>query len=245
MLRISLLAIFLVITSFATKADEIVVGVETGEFKPYYETVGGEYKGLGRELLDRYASDLGHTIVYKPMDIPTLTKALVGEKIDLKFPAHLDWNMHLKNNKIILYSDPTLPYLDGTMVVDRHYEGGVNKVRKIGSIVGFAPQAYRYWVENDELQFVFVSNVEELLDLVKGGQVRGVYSSIHVLKEYLSTHPNAIGERGLKFDRTLPHTYSYYRIASAHRKDLIREFNIWLDHNQAFVDSLLKKYKIQ
>ena len=117
----------------AAFARIVVVGVETTQQMPYYGMCGEDYCGYGKELLDRFASDMDFTIKYRPMPILRLHRELIDGRIDLKFPASADWQPHLKKNKAIRYSAPLADYIDGVMMLSPPSAD----IHRLGTIHGF------------------------------------------------------------------------------------------------------------
>jgi hypothetical protein len=108
-------------------AQPFIVGVEDNESFPYYAYVGGQYRGFGRELLDAFFSDRGYEYRYRALPVSRLSESFVIEQsVDFKYPDNALWSTQLKQNRILVYSDPVVALTEGVSVLPENRGRGVD-----------------------------------------------------------------------------------------------------------------------
>ena len=198
-----------------------------------------QYLGLGRDILDAFASSQGYDFVYKPYPIKRLTMYLVDGDIDFKFPDHSNWSPDIKEGASIFYSDPVISYVDGVFVKPENKGGG--DIRILGSVLGFTPWDWMEKIEGGAVALKEARDLGSLVELAITGRIDGAYVNTHVVKHYLQSS----GKLDLLvFDSDLSHVKSEYMMSTAKHGDIVKEFNVWLGNNVELIDILKSKYGI-
>lgn len=224
-------------------AGNYVVGVEAIDYYPLYAGKDGEYKGYGRALLDAFASDAGHTFTYKPLPVARLFATfLETDELDLKYPDNKYWSSEGKEGKNVVYSAPTVHYIDGVSVLPDNKGMDVDEVETLGIIRGFTAWEYLDRIKAGELQTDESNDHKALLKKALRGRVDGAYSNVVVVQHTLEQ----LGKPGaLVFAEFLPHTRSAYHLSSIKHPELIEEFNAWMEQNGGKVQQLKEEYGVE
>ena len=121
-----LVLIFCCLQTSLCSAKELQVGVEELDYFPIYAQRENGYAGFARDLLDAFAKEYNHTLVYRAYPIKRLYGEYLRGRLDLKFPANKHWARELKAEKNVLYSSPVLEYIDdikaGNIDLSEHSE---------------------------------------------------------------------------------------------------------------------------
>ena len=223
-----------------TSAQEFTVGVEDLDYFPLYAYKDGAYKGLAREILDKFAEKKGHKFKYKPFPVIRLTSYFVEGKVDLKFPDNAFWASDVKKGKDVKYSGPVVEYTDGVMVLPGKVNLGVEKLLKLGIVRGFTPWDYMGLLKSGAVTSKEASSLQSLIQQTLHGRVDGAYFNVQVASYYLKNELKQPGS--LVFDDSLPHTTSTYTLSSIEHPGLIEEFSQFLIDEAGWVTDVTRKY---
>ena len=224
-------------------AGEYVVGVEAIDYYPLYSAKDGEYKGYARALLDAFAADAGHSFTYKPLPVARLFETYLGsDELDFKYPDNENWNTEAKSGKSVVYSAPTLRYIDGVSVLPENAGMAPEDLKSLGLIRGFTPWEYLDRIKSGALKTEENNDYEALLKKTIRGRADGAYSNIVVVRHKLEQmgQPDA-----LVFAESLPHTKSAYHLSSLKHPEVIEAFNAWMEQNADTVQSLKEEYGVE
>lgn len=224
-------------------ADDLTIGVETTEYYPQYQYKEGNYSGFAREVIDLFASKYGHTVTYKAFPIKRLLSVYLGGEVDLKYPDNAYWAGDAKVGKDVVYSDPVVDFIDGTMVLPSAKGKAIAGKFRLGTILGFTPFDYLDKIEAGTVKVTENNNLDSLVRQVESERVEGAYFNVAVamyhLKEVMKKPELMV------FDPNLPHTRSAYAISSIKRPDVVAQFNAFLSENAAEIQGLKDKYQVE
>ncbi|MGM0471898.1 MAG: substrate-binding periplasmic protein [Bacillota bacterium] len=223
---------------------EFTVGVQNyEEYLPYSEYKNGEYRGFNRELLDMFAEAKGYQFNYKVLPLKRLNHKFVSGKLDFRYPDNPHWSSDLKEGKDITYSDPVVEYIDGVLVLPKNKGKGIEHLNKLGMISGFTPFVYLDQIESGKVEIHENESYQGLLKQVLRGRLDGAYSNIAVSNYYLEKDMSDRDD--LVFDPSLPYAKGHRYLSSIDHPTIIKEFNQFLKDNQAKIEALKEKYKVE
>lgn len=230
--------------SFSTtvQAAQYTVGVEDLSYYPHYTIENGEYRGFARALLDTFAKDSGHTLVYKKLPINRLFAELIKGDIDLKYPDNAYWSQEMKAGSDVKYSSPIVEYIDGASVIPANKGKSVDSVSKLGTVRGFTAWSWKGRIDANQVSVSENNSLEGLIKQGIKGRVDAVYGNVAVIRHQLSELKL---EGQLVFDENLPHSKSFYHMSTTTQPKLIDEFNAWLVSNADKAEALKQQYKIK
>lgn len=239
-MKLLLISLFVLIYSQISQGKNLVIGVENLDYYPIYSVKSGSYNGYARELLDRFAEEYNHTLIYRPLPVVRLFHELVEEKIDLKFPDNPYWGSDIKKETKISYSQSALHYIDGVMVPQNKLGESIPKT--LGIVRGFTPYALIDEINQGKIEVKEFSNTENLVSFFvkRKSEVEGIYFNIAVAKHILKTL--GVEENILTYDPSIPHIESDYFLSSIKHTDIITQFDEFLEENSSFVQKLKEKY---
>jgi polar amino acid transport system substrate-binding protein len=226
----------------AGMAAEIVVGVEDGNYLPHYGVVGERYVGFGRDLLDAFAAEKGHTITYKAYPVARLWREFMAGRLDLKYPDDPVWAPDIKGAAAIAYSRPVIAYVDGVFVPVAAGKRSVADIRVLGTVRGFTPVGWLDRIKSGQTALVENTNVESLINQALQGRIDGFYAN--VASVVYQMEQGGRGQGALVYDPALPQLRGWYRVSSLRHPDLVAEFDHWLDARSALVSRLKQKNRI-
>lgn len=234
----SLSILLLCLFSSVLNAKNIIVGVEDIEYYPLWAQRSGKYAGFARELFDDFAAKHGHTIEYKPLPIKRLYSELLHGRVDLKFPDSPYWANDVKQGYSVVYSDPTLDYIDGVMAL----ANSTNAIATLGTVRGFTPWDYLDQIEQGQIKVVENSDLDGLFKLIQAGRVDGGYFNVLVARYYLKH--TLFQDNTFVFNQNLAHSKGQYHVSTIHQQDVVNQFNRYLQENADAIAALKKKYEI-
>ena len=223
-------------------AQELVVGVEDLQYKPYYYLENNEYRGAAREILDAFAVKQGLLFVYRPLPVKRLYKEFLSGCIDFKFPANTNWTSESKKNERIAYSQPVLEFIDGMMVKPEHLGQGTGRLRIIGMLLGFTPFGYDKLINSGRIILAENASFRGMLEQVITERTDGAYINPAVARYQLSHVLHKPG--ALVFDPGLPHLKDSFRFASTKHPDIINLFDKFLIEDAVLLNNIKKKHDL-
>lgn len=222
----------------------IVVGVENLQYLPHFSNDGKEYMGFAREILDLFAQKKGYQIKYHILPVGRLFSEFLSDnsKLDLKYPDNAYWKADKKRDKKVIYSEPVVSYTDGVMILPEHYGKGLDRLKILGTALGFTPFSYLKYIQSKQVKISENSSFINLLKQTLLGRVHGAYINISVAQHQLREHLKRPGD--LVFDKTLPHSTDNYHVSTINRPDLIEAFNQFLEENRGTVQAMKAKHQV-
>jgi hypothetical protein len=251
MLFKSLLLFFTLIISSLIYADGeqnidqplvFTVGVENTNKLPLYGVnEKGEFCGLYRKILDKFASDNNVKFIYKPFKINELFNNFYDAKIDFKFPDNPSWRAADKRAFSIVYSLPLYLYVEALFVKPSDLNKSIDKFNFIGLVGDVALWSIHHYIEVNRIS-IKRNQCKKLIKQLFASEIEGIMCNYFVMK-------NSLRELGLE-DRlvpnfNLPHIDDYYYFSTIKHPDIINNFNIWLkQHKDDIHNCHLKYYSI-
>ena len=223
-------------------AQTFRVGVELQPYPPYYGLENGEYQGYARDLLDAFASAQGHRFTYVAVPVKRLLGDFLAGKLDFKYPDNPQWSVEQKRGSSVFYSSSTAPFTDGVLVLPDRLGRDKNWLKVLGTQLGFTPLAYLADIDAGRMRLSQTSQIDSLLKMALSGRVDGIYLNPLVARHALKAA--GLAEEALVFDANLPHLQGDYFLSSLHQPQVIREFDAFLERNQALVTRLRSRYGI-
>lgn len=231
--------------SFAgLKAQTVIkIGVENISYYPHYSVDKGEYTGFARALLDSFAKKHGYVLEYQPLPLKRLYAKFTSGELDLKYPDNSYWAQEAKKDVTVVYSEPVVSYIDGIMVKPKRFNGGITKLKTLGTVLGFTPYEYLEMIGQGKIQVIENPSFTGLLMQTIGGRVDGAYVNVDVAKFALNELIKQPDE--LVFDPSLPNTQSYYHLSTIAKPELIKVFNAWMHDSAEEVVKLKARFNLR
>ena len=227
--------------SFSKEKVAFTVGVEDYEnFMPYSQYKNGRYDGLGKAILDIFASENGYVFTYEVYPLKRRDRLFTEGKLDLIFPDNPHWVPDLKRGLDVRYV-PMLPYTDGVVVLPRNRGRGKEGLKRLGMPLGFTPYQYLadVWSGKIELQ---EGSYRGLHAKVISGRIDGAYVNIRIARYYWR-NMRGTGEKRLVFDPDLPHAKGYWSLSSIKYHRVLEAFSAFLEKNEDRINTLKKEYR--
>ncbi len=238
-----LMASLLFIISLPVSAKNLVVGVESLNYYPLYLGRGNSYTGYARELLDEFGKASGHTITYKALPVKRLLSEFLAGNVDFKYPDNSKWAPNAKQGSAITYSDSTIEYIDGLMMLSANSGVNVNTLKSMGTLRGFTPWVYMDDISKGSLKVSETDGIKSLVAMTKSNRVQAAYINVVVASYYIN---NELKKPGLlTFNADMPHARDHFYLSSIKHPKIINEFNDFLKNNVALVGKLKDKYQVR
>jgi ABC-type amino acid transport substrate-binding protein len=219
------------------------VGVELLAYFPAYNfSTHGPGDSASYAILESFARDQKIEFEYVALPVNRLYKDFLDKNLDFKFPDNPKWRSDLKGSSKVLYSEPVFDYIDGTMVLPAHTGGGKDKLKKVGSVLGFTIWDYLTEIKEGHIKASEYPDFGELLRAGLKGLVDGVYINIAVGNYHLEEKLKQ--PKALVFDSALPHTRDSYRLSTLKHPKLLERFSNYLKTQSKDLDMIRKKYKV-
>ena len=225
-------------------AETYVVGVEKAQFLPYYTVdAQGQYSGYARELLDSFAASAGVTFVYRPIATAGLLDELLSGGVDFKYPDNAAWGKSARLGKNVSYSAATVDYIDGVLVAPPQHGKGLEQLKRLAVVKGWTPQQYGAAIDAGQISQVDSDNLITMIRSAVKKQADGVYYNVEVALYALNNSGKFIN--ALQFDAGLPYNRGSYQLSTIQHAPLLKRFNQFLAENQAEVQALKAKYRVE
>ncbi len=243
-MRSRLIATLLIAASLSipgARAEELVIGFEDLDLFPYGKPSEDEiFVGYLRALLDAFAEDRDHQLVFAVTPVKRLFRGFKEGDIDMFIPDNPDWSQLYKQGIEVYYSDEIATALDGFVVAPgREREAIDHDIVHIGAILGVTVEPLFDDEERKLLVFDRASRFESLFKALLLGRVDAVHCNLaaaNSVLEAIGKDPDAIS-----WSDSLPRFKSLFH-ASSTRRELIEQLNDWLRSHAAEVTSLKAEY---
>lgn len=114
---------------------------------PYSTYQDGNYQGFNRALLDLFAVHAGYTFDYVALPVKRLHFEFSSGAGGLKYPYNPNWQLSVKKDPKIVYSDPVVNYVNGVMVRPEDRGKSIDPVRTLGHVAGSTAIGYQDSIE--------------------------------------------------------------------------------------------------
>ncbi|HOV13608.1 MAG TPA: transporter substrate-binding domain-containing protein [Spirochaetota bacterium] len=239
-----ILSVFLVINLISQTKKDFIIGVENIKYYPIYNWDGKDYTGYAKELFDSFAAKKGYTFKYVALPVARLFNDFLStDSLDFKFPDNPYWSSDAKKGKNVIYSKSVSEYIDGVIVIPERKGYGVEKLKTLGTVMGFTAWEYLDMISSKAILLKESTDFVGLLQQTMNKNIDGAYINITVadytLNEVLKK------PKLLTFDDKLPYTKSSYFISTIKYPQVIEEFNKFLESDKVEVNKLKNKYKVE
>lgn len=228
----------------AVRGSRYTIGVEKLQYLPLHTVDGNNrYGGYAREVLDAFAAQHGYSFDYVPLPINRLySRFLLERTLDFKYPDNPQWRPDLRGSLPLNYSNVVVSTEEGAMVLPERRGMPLAALKTLGIVLGFTPWPFKAAIDSQALKVSTSSTTDGLLRLVLAGNLDAAYVNVDVARHMLAGELNAPG--GLVFDPGLPHARSDFRLSTLRCKDVIEQFNHFLQQEQGTLQRLRAGYGI-
>lgn len=227
----------------ASEQKKFRVGVELLSYFPAYNfSTKGPGDSASYAILEKFARSEHIVFEYVPLPVNRLYRDFLDKSLDFKFPDNPKWRNDLKGEQKVFYSESVFEYIDGMMVIPGHVNAGKDKIKKVGSVLGFTVWDYLTDIQKGSMAVSEYPDFGELLRAGVKGLVDGVYINIAVGNYHLDE--NLKQPKGLVFDPSLPHTRDSYRLSTLKHSALLDRFSSYLKSHVRDLDIIRNKYKV-
>jgi polar amino acid transport system substrate-binding protein len=224
-------------------AEELVVGTESIEYSPYSaSTDGSEYSGFYRQLLDKFAADNGHTMVYKPYPVKRLMLNFLNGKVDFKIPDNEFWASDQRKGHTIAYSNTLTTYIDGVMVLPENKGKPYEELKSLITVRGFTPFPFMAEISKGQINFNETNSIDAVIQMVESKRSYGGFLNVAVANYYMDNVMNSSSL--LVYDEQLPKGISKISLSSISKPQIIKQLNNWMAANESWINELKKAHKV-
>jgi ABC-type amino acid transport substrate-binding protein len=221
-------------------AEEYVIASQNIDYYPHY-AFNSANKGLGWAILEAYAEYSGHTFHYVSMPVLRLQKELVKGNVDLIYPDHPTWTNPITRASQKTFSLPLTTSLVGTFVRPENLGKGIDSIKKVSIVLGFSPLYWQERIDANYVELITVNNSTQAMNLAVLNKTDAADGDYFVYQYLENSYRDLIP---LVFDPTLPNTVVEYRLATVHRKELIKDIDDFIKGHKTLIDDLKQLYRI-
>jgi hypothetical protein len=225
-------------------ANALTLGVEATNYSPYYYLSDEQkYQGAAREIFDLFSEVNQLKVSYDPMPVPRLFNEFVNGNIDLKFPDNPLWSNSLKTEVKVFYSKAVFNVNESLLILkQKNTEITKEKIKKVGTILGFSLPGIAKPVANKEFETVKTKGIEQLIHMLVSERVQGVYFNESVA---LDIAKKLYPETQLSTHSQYPPFQYAYHLSSINHPELITQFNQFLTSHSKQVASIRNRYGLK
>jgi len=233
----------LLVFGAAQAADKKTFSVGVEDYKnwlPYSEVKNGVYGGLGKDILDAFARQMGYTFTYEYYPLKRRDRLFVDGQVDLSFPDNPNWVVEMKKELKISYA-PVLEFTDGVLVRPENVGKGVGRLKTLGIPLGFTPYPYQQLMSAGFLRIEETADYDALYEKLIMRRVDGAYMNTRIARYYW-TKIRKLPQVPVLYDPDLPHASGQWYLSSHKYPKVVEEFRRFMQTNKAEVEELKKKY---
>lgn len=263
---ITLILIFFSLNCFAEVKiikKTYIIGVEKTNNSPLmYINRDGEFQGIFRNYLDKFARDQNISFIYKALPIQELYQELFAGKIDFKFPDNPVWraadkkHYYDKYEKKVIYSTEVWGYLEGfflnkSSIFYRNNSNfnEFNSLRKLG----FGKEVLPWFMQitrenkikqestnnNNNVDIILESDCNELLKLLNEKKLEAIYCNYDTGYYYIKK----FNLENIIFEYDLPNIDDFYFISTIKYPSVIEFFDEWHKSYKKYIHKALNSGK--
>jgi polar amino acid transport system substrate-binding protein len=237
-----LLILILALAGTSASARPVIIGVEDQDYLPHSAVVDGKPVGFAAELLESFARDTGQAIILRPLPINRLYAEVANGDVDAKYPDNPDWRgPDYRKHYDFRYSKAVVDIIDGVMVRPALLDQPPGQLRSLALPLGFSTTD---WVRKGGPEGVIkfnASGIDSLVRMCLLGRAEGCYANISVMSYWLRENGQ---EGGLVYDPRLPHAATSYYLSSAHRHDVVAQFDAWMADRPDRLEALKQRFHL-
>jgi len=233
----------LLVFGAAQAADKKTFSVGVEDYKnwlPYSEVKNGVYGGLGKDILDAFARQMGYTFTYEYYPLKRRDRLFVDGQVDLSFPDNPNWVVEMKKELKISYA-PVLEFTDGVLVRPENVGKGVGRLKTLGIPLGFTPYPYQQLMSAGFLRIEETADYDALYEKLIMRRVDGAYMNTRIARYYW-TKIRKLPQVPVLYDPDLPHASGQWYLSSHKYPKVVEEFRRFMQTKKAEVEELKKKY---
>lgn len=229
------------LTAGPALAGEFTVAVEEVNYLPQYSGLDGNYRGIARTVLDRFAARYGHRFTYVPLPNRRLQHEFYAEgKYDFTFPDNPAWRTAAKAGRTLHYSAPMLYVTEGLLVRPDRITRAPATFRVIGTIRGFTlPAEIARRLQAGTLEVEYADNTASLVRMLDADRVDAVFFAEEVVRHaatgaQLKHGQPVLSPRAAK--ARVP-----FMIATQRHTAVLRQFNEFLRTHSAEIEIIKRE----
>lgn len=242
MFRLSIAAFFSSVLSLSAVAETFIVGAQNIQYYPHYDFSQENDKGLAWAILEAYADQSGHQLIYHDMPIKRLQLELLKGNVDFVYPDNPKWYNQIIPASQKFFSVPLTRALGGTIVNPDDVGKGIDRVQRLSIPLGFTPVNWQQRVDQKLTRLVPVSDTLSALYLLKKNRVDAANLEYSVT-QYLTLTSPQYGPFTL--DPALPHDNVGFMLSTINHPDIILDINTFIRTHGELIESLQRKYNLR
>lgn len=237
--------IFIILLANASHAgsnekNSYIIGVENYNRFPYEYIKDGEYKGLFRDILDKFADDSGIEFKYVPYKIKDIYANFFADKFDFKFPDNPVWMSPQKSNYKITYSNYITHYIDGIFIKKDDLGKTVNQLENFGVMKEPIIWTLANKQNRGKIKVKIRSSCSELIDMLEKKEINAIFCNYDVMKYLLK---KSTLEDKILINLDLPFIDNYFHVSTIQYPNILKKLDEWILNNRNFIDEKIHEYK--
>tara|TARA_R110000744_G_scaffold69265_2_gene140616 strand:+ start:731 stop:1507 length:777 start_codon:yes stop_codon:yes gene_type:complete len=228
----------------SVNAKEYIIGVEDVSYYPFYDFSAKELnrKSFTKELLSTFFRHQGYQFKFVALPLKRFDKWYIEEAIDFKFPDNIRWRSGESKNLNLTYSEPVLHLTAGTYVLKKNSDMPRQKIKTLGTILGFFPTLWYDRLQNKTIELVEVSSPYSLIKHLLHGNVE----AINIDKNIIDYNLKLLQEEGdaIVLNKHINYERYAYHFSTIYHPKIIQEFNCFLSAHSQLVAEIKRKYAI-
>ncbi len=241
-MKYGFITVLLFALSFTLGAKTYVVGAQDIQYYPHYDFSKPEDKGLAWAILQVFAKQSGHTLVYHHMPVKRLQLELRKGNVDFVYPDNPKWYNQNVPATEKFFSAPLTRALGGTIVRPEHVGRGIDSIRRLAIPLGFTPVNWQHRVDARQTQLVHVTDTLSALYLLERGRVDAANLEYSVTQYLTST---AVNYGPFTLDPGLPHDNVGFMLSTMQHPDIISQLNVFLATHEKVINELQQQYLLE
>lgn len=242
MFRLLFAGMLSALINFNSQAETFIVGAQDIQYYPHYDFSRRTDKGLAWAILEAYARESGHELIYHDMPVKRLQLEMRKGNVDFVYPDNPKWYNQIIPASQKTFSVPLTRALGGTIVNPEDVGKGIDRVRRITMPLGFTPLNWQTRIDQKLTQLVYAADSTSALYLLGKRRVDAANLEYSVM-QYLTVSSPEFGPFTL--DPELPHDNVGFMLSTINHPEIIADINHFIENQTELIESLKLKYNLQ
>ncbi|WP_218312613.1 transporter substrate-binding domain-containing protein [Alteromonas antoniana] len=242
MLRLTFAVLFSSLLSLTSQAETFIIGAQNIQYYPHYDFSQENDKGLAWAILEAYADQSGHELIYHDMPIKRLQLEMRKGNVDFVYPDNPKWYNQIVPASEKYFSAPLTRALGGTIVNPNDVGKGIDRIQRLSIPLGFTPVNWQQRVDLKQTRLVPVSDTLSALYLLKKDRVDAANLEYSVT-QYLTLTSPQYGPFTL--DPALPYDNVGFMLSTINHPAVLTDINTFIRTHGELIDSLKQKYNLR
>lgn len=225
---------------YANQEKVYKIGVENIDYYPHF-AFGHHENSFVKELLESFFKSNNIKYEFVPLPLKRFNQWYLKDSIDFKYPDNATWRTGESQSLPIIYSESVIKSTAGSVMLKTNLNKTRDEVKRLGTITGFTSVLWLDKLENNKITILSDSAVLSVIKMA----VHGLVDVINLDYSVVNYHLNNLNKnKKLLLNPNFPNQIINFHLSTIKHKEIMLEFNYFLNYNNKLIEDLKRKYQI-